>query len=322
MTTNEAKFSRMTLDFSDTSDKNPMLEPARCLIYGKEKTRKTWWAGTAGKTHDVTLFNGDNNTGILRMLDQDSYLKNINNVPLGMGTNAQTMVMFLTLMFEKQQFLFDFKTQNVIATKNLKPTDMYLVCDLALCGLNDVFVFDSWSQIVKDTQVQYMRDRGLDPFEGKVTDDKNKFAWYGYANLVLDNLLNAIKSLPCHVILIAHQDHYEHEYRYKGMTQKNSVLQILSSSGTQGSKVASGFGDVLWFEHNKQATKTIIHAEPDTNRVGGGARIPPSTHEFPDWEWSNYCSEGQVPIHIPRRKPDQRKPISLMSGQEILDSKF
>lgn len=318
-------FSGLKLKFGSETTQDPMGDPVRVLCYGDPKTRKTWWAGTAGETHNVFAMDGERGLGILRHLP-DTALANINQIPLAINPDpaANNMLMFLTLMFEKQTFIYSYKLNRDISIANAvkSPDETFLVVDLSRMTKDDVMIIDSWTQLVKDCQTQYQRDNGIDPFEGLLhaKDEKNKYSYFGYANLVLDNVLQGINKLPCHVIMTAHQDIYTHEFKVGALTQKVSKIQLLSSSGAQASKVPGVMGDVLWFKHDKDAKSSKIDVRPSENRISGGRRLGLNVYDFDgtmdSWTFKDYCEEAQV-SHGKIRGPEEMPPIFRATGKQI-----
>lgn len=326
---NVSKIDYSALKLSYSPDENaigqkPLAEPARVLPYGKAKTRKTWWAGTAGETHNVTILDGENGTGILSQLPP-AFLENINRVPLATDPDSVSFALFLTLLFQKKQFLFSIEKQRDISYSYIKAGEgeedehkLFLACDLELLTTDDVLVIDSWTAIVRGVTRQYMKEKNLDPFDGKLMPDGgNKYEYFGYSNIVLDNILEGLNRLPCHVILIAHEDRYNHEYKEGMIVKKETKLQVLSSSGNQAAKIPGVMGDILWFKHANDQNKSVISSKPSNNRDGGARRLEPNDYTFPDWGWKQYCSEAKIPPATKLRGADERPPIALLTGAMI-----
>jgi len=312
-------FSKLRTKFGESSSSaDPSRDPTRVLIYGPAKSRKTWWAGTAGETHNVYLLNGDRNTGILNQLPENVH-NNVHIIPIALNPNptSTSFLLFLTLLFEKQEFIFDYESGNEISFNKVKEDKDYLCVDLSKLSRKDVLFIDSWTAVVKDVASEYQQANGINPFEGKLTNDKNKFSYFGYANLVLDNILSCINKLPCHVIMSGHQDDYEREVKEGAVTKKALITQVLSSSGNHASKLPAVLSDVLWFRHNKDATKTIIDSRPANNRAGGAAKLRPDTFEFPSWTWKEYCREASVPVEGNHLDEKEMPAICLLSGKDI-----
>ena len=294
--------STLKLSFKSETN-NPNSKPARVLCYGAAKTRKTWWAGTAGATHQTWLLDGDgeDGAGILKNLP-DSSLQNINHIPLKGTKNLANFILFITALAKERQIFWDIKDSRLVGFNKislLADDKEYYVCDCTNLSEKDVVIIDSWTGLVHAMTISYAELRGIDLLEddlGRTTKGggTDKMDYYGYAQRVLDYTLELISSLPCHVILIGHAAFYENEYKKGSMTVKDSKLQVISSSGPHGAKIPSRFGDVLWFENSHKEPKTLIHAEAERYREGGCRRLSPVTHEFPSWEFKDYLAEAQV----------------------------
>jgi hypothetical protein len=313
-------FKRSRVKFGEGDNRDPNQDPARVLVYGTPKTRKTWWASTAAETHNVYLLNGDRNTGILRNLPE-AMQENVHLIPVALNPSptSSTFLKFLTLMFEKQDFIYDYETDNEIPLAKVKDNETYLACNLSLLSKRDVLLLDGWTAIVKDVASEYMIDHNINAWAGSMQSNKNnnKYSYFAYSGLVLDNVLQGVNKLPCHVIMTAHQDEYERDVKENGISKKKTITQILSSSGNQAAKIPAVLGDVLWFKHSKDATKTIIDSRPDNDRAGGGARLRPATFEFPEWTWKDYCKEANVGIENNLLAENDIPALCLLTGAEI-----
>lgn len=313
-------YKRARISFGEGGSSDPSQDPVRVLVYGNAKTRKTWWGGTAAETHNVYLLNGDRNTGILRNIPEE-YRDNIHLIPVALDANPKStsFLKFLTLLFEEQQFFYCYETSNKIEISKMRDDKIYLVCDLSKLSKRDLLLADSWTALVKDVSHEYMIDHNINAWAGSMASNtsNNKYAYYQYSGILLDNLLSGINKLPCHVMLTAHQDEYEKEFKENNITKKKTVTQVLSSSGNQAAKLPAVFGDTLWFTHNNDSTKTIIDSTPNKNRAGGGARLRPDKFEFPGWTWKNFCEETDINIKDNHLKDDDFPAMCLLTGAEI-----
>ncbi len=290
-------------------------EPLRLMLYGKPKTRKTWWAGTAGATHRVIILDGENGTGILSNLP-DTSRANITRIPLAGKPYNPAMALFCSLLFKKQQFLWDMINETQVANPHsVNPAGVYLDVSLGNLNHNDVLVVDSWTKIASDSGLQYMIDNNIDPYAG----DKKQFDYYGYQDLVLDAILQAMSCLPCHLVLIGHEQYYNHKIKEGLVTREITRLQLQSSTGKHAAKLPAYVSDLLWFESGASTKDTNIVTSSSDYRDGGARTVPPATHQFSTWQFKDYAKlAGIEPASVEALAAGQ-KGFTAYSGQEILD---
>lgn len=314
--------SNLSMSFGEDAKDNPYAEPCRIMLYGAAKTRKTWWAGTAAEAgFNLFILDGENGTGILKQLDPKA-LPLITRIPVNQGTTGSTMAAFLMLMLEHNEFIYCPKLRKKISTPaSLKDDQLYYVVDLSLFTASDVLLVDSWSQLARDIVEDFKNLNGLDVFEGKIAatnsnGKEDKFAFFNYANLVLDTITSKLNGLPCHVILAAHRDFYTHEIREGGSKRDETHIQVLSTSGNQAAKVPGAFGDVFYCESSTDGMHTVMSSKGSKTRVSGGRRVAPKEEKFPPWSFKDYAKEALLPTPTPRESTS-RPPICMLTGAQI-----
>jgi hypothetical protein len=303
--------------FLITNKNEAHIEPIRMLIYGAPKTRKTMWAGTAGETHRVTLLDGENGAGILNVLPETTRA-NIQRIPLAGKPMAPALVMFCSLLFKLQKFLWSITEERLIEPQHANSGHHYINVNLQLLTTDDVLIIDSWTKIAADSGLQYMIDRNIDPFSGK----KKEFDFYSFQDLVLDAIMASFNCLPCHLIVIGHEQFHTNEIREGLVSRKVTRQQIVSSSGKHAAKVPASISDMFWFQ---AADKTQFAPFGDTNihtgsaeyRDGGCRNIPPSTHKLSEFKFKDFCKIAGIPpaTTLTRPKPEA---FQYLSGESVL----
>lgn len=301
------------------------VEPVRVLAYGKPKTRKTWWAGTAAATHRVWLLDGENNTGILRMLPEADQAR-VNRIPLAGSPHVPALAMFCAAMFKVKSFVWHLGEQRIFDLAYLTEKhddDWFIHVDTRRLTTDDVVIVDSWTKMCSDMGLNYAIDNSLDVFAGergkKTAGGKNDaMDYFRFMDMALDAILQALQSMPCHVVLIGHQQEYEVETKTPLGTKKLNKIQVISGSGKHSSKVPAYLSDVLYFTANDDGKTTTINTASEALRDGGGANVAPATHQFPGWTFSDLLEEtGKPPARSTDMLPIDRSPFYPLTGKEI-----
>lgn len=273
-------------------ESNEML--LRVLIYGMQKTRKTWWAMKAAEAgYNVILIDGDDGWHIVNKIDP-SASERIEIVNMVDKPNASVFAPMLTKMLKMSNFRYD-EIQRKLA--GLNQVENCIKIDVTKLTKNDVFVLDSWTALVWSLTLRYaeMENIDLDDLSGQ---DWDFYRWGGnLANWILGKL----KTLPCHVIVIGHMTVYE---KFRG-TKKNRKLvlqreQVSSVSGPHGLKLGINFSDVLRF-NRKSNGDTIILAQGNNEAEGGSRIVKPGTYDWDKLQFIDICKMAGI-------KPDENAP--------------
>lgn len=325
----------MTTPTSPTRSSNPLQLPidspdappglARLLCYGKPKTRKTWWAGTASQTHRVTILDGENGTGIWNQLPPNTRQR-ITRIPLTTQVNRPSMSMFCALLFTKQSFIWSLAEEREVSPSlaTSHPDEWFIHVNLSALTHADVLILDSWTKLSGDTALQYMHENRINPFEGK----KREFDHYGYQDLVLDAMLSNINCISAHLVVIGHEQYYKFEVKDGLVKKEINRVQIISSTGKHAAKLPAAIGDVLWFEAKGPGTNsavgsigatgsTTIYTGATEYRDGGARTIPPAKHEFPGWGWQEYCVAAGYRIPSPAERDAPNEAFVAKRGSEF-----
>ena len=248
---------------------------ARILIYGQDKTCKTWWAlKSAEAGFNTILLNADDGDQIVRMIAPEAqkkiHLVNIVNT-LTRAVAAEFVAQFLK---DNSKFIWNEQKQDVCARLPAENTG-YIV-NKSLLTANDVVVFDSHSAIVASTMFRYSLEKNID-----LTDAaKQEWDGFNFQKMFLDFMLLKMHGLPCHVILIGHETVHE-KRSADGKTVLSRTVQPLSSSNPHGSTIGKNFHDVLYFQR-KTADKFIIDAGGSQTRMGGSRNLAPKIYNWED----------------------------------------
>lgn len=255
----------------------------RLIAYGPGKSRKTWWAGTAAEAgFNVILLDGEQGAGILKNIAPEAR-KRIYRIDLQdtrtRDVMAETLVYFCKL---NSTFFDEVKRQRVsVANENC------IQFDWSRLDGNTVVVVDSYSALVWSLVLRYCRENSIDLSAAEKTE------WEGYrwCGQLATWILTQLSQLPCHLIVIGHQEVYE---KRKDGVVEWARTQMKSVSGPHAMQLAKMFDDVLYF--SIQGQTTYIDARPAADRDGGGRYLPPKRYTFDELKFANLCKEAGVQL--------------------------
>lgn len=251
----------------------------RSLIWGKDKTKKTWWACRAAEAgYNVILIDGDDGSTITRQLPPEAQ-KKILIVDAVNSTKAVFAMFMATFMRPGQEFIWDEQGKISLPIKTTrKPDHSYIYFCPQKFTANDVVIIDSWTALAASTQLQYATEQDIDLTA--IEKEGDQFALLGFQSRFLDYCLNNLHALPCHVIVIGHETVYE-KWEGKGKDRKmiSSSIQPISSTGPQGMKLGKHFNDVLHFTKLSDLAYRI-DAGGTADRSGGSRTLEPKKYDW------------------------------------------
>lgn len=310
-------------------DENALPDPARLLLYGKPKSRKTWWAGTASKTHRVIFLDGENGTAILSNVPKEQRSR-ITRIPLGGNTGVPAMARFMALLFKERAFLWDVTLgeQCPVQARYIKEDHHYIEVNLDALTTDDVLVADSWTKLCQDVSMEYAIQNGIDFTSGQIgktaqSGKDDSMDYFRYMDTVLDRVLSLTNTVPCHMVMIGHEQFYTHQVKEGIVKKEFTRLQLVSSTGKHAAKMPANFGEVFWFKAEGPKTGfpnglTKIDTSCSEYRDGGGRRVKAGEHVFDDWQWEQYCKEAGIP---PAKNPDNQQQAFIgYTGKQILEA--
>ena len=244
-------------------------------------------------------------------------------------TDKPAFAKFLALMFRNTAFLWDMNKHDMASNNPayINPEGDYLFVRRDMLTPNDVVIIDSWTKLSQDCGLQYAVDNMIDPFSGDVgkkaqSGKEDSMDFYRYMDRVLDTILHGINTMNSHVIIIGHQQFYEHEVKEGIVKVKKNRLQVVSSTGKHGAKLPGAVSDVLWFEPKQDSdpTKltTTIHGEAGEWRDGGGRTIPPLAYDFKNFKWIDFCNTGQIPLPSVVPSFEENNPFQYYKGEDLI----
>lgn len=247
----------------------------KLFIYGPSQSRKTLWAAKAAEAgYNVTIFDGDGNSAILRNIKPE-YRRNIVLVNAIDELSRPVFWPFLVRVFKGSKFAWDVRSKDFRASPQAcNPEHAHVVIDPSKVTKNDVWIIDSYTAAANSVRWNNAILHQID------LANVEKLDWdiYGPDSVSLNWFLPLIKALKCHVICIGHVNDYEKKDD-KGKTILRRKLPI-SSSVAHGMNIAKYFTDMYRFYLTGGYTR--IDTKADEFSEGGSRFIPPSIYAFED----------------------------------------
>lgn len=254
----------------------------RTLAYGRDKSKKTWWAARAAEAgFNVILVDGDDGASIIRNLPVEAKKRIL--VADVVDTNHAAFAMFMAtfLKLGGNEFLWDEQDKcSVPLVTKLNPNHSYIYFNASLLTSNDVFICDSWTALADSTKQKFAKDTGYDLIEVERSGDQ--FALPNFQARFLDFVLSRLHTLPCHVIVIGHEQTWD---KSKGTGKDRKIIATLtqpySSTGPHAQKLGKHFENVLHFYKLSDTAYRISTVGDDT--VSAGSRLlAPDRYKWED----------------------------------------
>jgi len=264
----------------------------RVLAYGKEKSRKTWWATAAAEANfNVLLLDGENGWDIARNLSIPAQ-KRIQVIALQEQTKKAIFAPFLTLLLKAGSIQWDTVEQK---SANLAPNANTVMIDLQSRSNRDVLIIDSWTALCWSLQFRYAMENNID----LATADKDEWDFYGWGGRLATWFLKQMQTLPCHVIVIGHRVTYDKYKPKKKKSDKNELLYsrdlLSSTSNPHSMTIGANFSDILTFKVMSEFI-TKIEVIGDEGQVGGSRHINPGIYDWESLQFSDICKQANLSI--------------------------
>lgn len=254
----------------------------RALIYGKDKTKKSWWAlKSAEAGYNTILLDGDDGASIVTQLPLEARKKILITNCVNTRTRAVFALFMASFMKPGNSFLWDeIGKCSIPLNTTRRPEKSYIRFEPEKFTANDVIIIDSWTALAASTLIQFAMEQGMDL--AAVEKDEDQFAHLNFQARYLDHILNQIHALPCHVIVIGHEQEWD-KMKGKGRDRKivASFIQPISSTGPQGQKLGKHFSDVFHFSKLSDVAYRI-DAGGDDSKAGGSRLLAPKKYNWDD----------------------------------------
>lgn len=244
------------------------------FIYGSGGTRKTTWACSVAEAgYNVLLINGDAPPSVLKQLSAKAreriYVLDVHDRG-DRAVFAKFMAAFCNAKNPGRCF-FDEETGRVGPSPFGGATDV----NVTEWGQESVIVVDHYSLLTSSCAFQYASDNHIDV----TLAEKDEWPGYGWQGRFLTVILEQLRKLPCHIVVIGHETMYE---KYEGTGRERRLVfqrtQPRSSSNPHGMAIADKFQEVYIF--NKVGTRNMIDMDGNDYKDAQSKVYEPKRYEM------------------------------------------
>jgi hypothetical protein len=290
----------------------------KALIIADGKVGKTRFAGMAAAAgFNVLYFDGDVGTPTLSQLPMEAkrnlYLLPVHDTITG-GSRDSRFIETIEQFSSNIEFRWN-DTQSRMASAKDK-TDTIWKIQPAKMDENCIMVWDSWTSLTESIQLRSAIAEGIDLTDSTLADMR---AVYRGSGLKATQMLQIVRSMPCHVIVLAHPDEYEHRVapdgkRIRDINEKDMIIEwtkmiAKSTSRPHALQMPKYFTDVAWMEVSPTGIRKLDFRAKAT-RISGG--------HFSDIKDVDEYSFANLVKEIGGLVPDPAKPASVDSWLTIV----
>lgn len=289
----------------------------KLLLIADGKVGKTHFAGMAAAAGFNTLYlDGDVGTPTLSQLPIEAkrnlYLLPMHDTLMG-GSRDSRFISSVEEFASNITFRWN-DTLSRVATRNdkeeiweIKPALMDETC---------LLVLDSWTSLTESISLRAAIANGIDISDAKTNEMRPV---YQAAGLKATQMLQIIRALPCHVIVLGHPDEYEHRVnpegkRVRDVNEKDMIIEwtkmiAKSTSRPHSLQMPKYFTDVAWMEVSPTGTRRVDF-RVKASRIAGG--------HFSDIKDVDEYSFANLVKSIGGHIPDPKNPASIEKWLKII----
>ena len=227
------------------------------LVYGPPKSGKSQAVGKLAKDFNLHWFDCEFGSDVLFKPDMKPYLDNITLYRVPDSKKFPIAVQTLLKLFtaQKGSICWAHGNFNCVACKKDKPTEVDEV-DFSKFGPKDIFVIDSWSQVIMSMVGQITKNK---PDDYKMERDD----WL-HLKQVVENLATMIQGAPFHIVVISHEEVVE-------MVDKTDKIVPVGGSRNTSRNFAQYFGEVVYMQVQNKKHKALSSTTA-SNQILTGSR--------------------------------------------------
>lgn len=267
--------------------------PIRGLIYGAAKRKKTWWAANAAVFgFNVIFIEGDDGTSIISQVSAEARQRVY--IVDGRDEADDPKYSYLcTKIFKGSDFLWDEQEKlDQLIRKTADKSHTFVEFRKDKLTLNDILVFDSWTAFVRSLIRRYMVDNSIDISTKTKLDKKWHETHYNWTGAMADWALEQLKTFPCNVLVIAHEQSYEKRDKDDDTKIVLSKMQPISTSNNQAMRLSKYFSDILYFE----AVGDAVWIDPrmSADRDGGCRNVLPKKDRWENIQFDKLAAGAGI----------------------------
>jgi hypothetical protein len=257
----------------------PAKKLVKLMIIGDGKIGKTHYAGEAARAgFNVLYLNGDVATQTLATLDKEIqkriYLMEMGDIING-GMRDPKFIRIMKEFTSQITLRWNDRTQEP-AKRSDKSDEVWEIKPGKL-DENVVLVIDSWTSLVESMAQEAAIANGLDLATASTSQMRNVYQSTGARGTAI---LQIIRSIACHVILICHPDEYQHKTapegkRIQDIKETEMIVDWTkmipkSSSRPHGMLMSKYLTDVAWMEISPSGKERRLNFTLRQDRISGG----------------------------------------------------
>lgn len=257
---------------------DPTNQLVKLLLMGDGKLGKTFYAALAAAAgFDVLYLDGD--VGAQTIRSMASPMKGFDKPPLTANQLSRIFLLpvadtilggsrdckFVEVM---QEFTTSIRfrwndSQNRVARMADKTDELWEITPGKM-NHNCVLVIDSWTGLTESIMLQCAGVNGIDLSRASTSEMRPV---YQSAGLIATSMLQVVRAMPCHVIVIGHPDEYQHKVAPEGKRVKDikendmlvdwTRMVPKSTSRPHGLQMAKYFTDIAWMEVSPTGTRRL-----------------------------------------------------------------
>lgn len=267
----------------DNQDNPPLL---KLLLGGDSKDGKNWYAALAA-IDNLNILHLDGDVG------SQTVGKMVREGVLTRDQASRILILDMkdkVLAGEREPTFWDDMFAFISATKGFmwndrdgrtairtKDHDVELLkIDTTKLDHNTLLIIDSWTALTESIMMKCAGEAGIDLMSATMSDMR---PIYQGSSLRATEMLRIIRSLPCHCIVLAHPDEYQHKVAPEGkkvgaVSERDLLIAYTkkipkTTSKPQGLQMGKYFSDVAWITKDSRG-KRLIDFTPNPDRIGGG----------------------------------------------------
>jgi hypothetical protein len=293
----------------DNASIAPEKNLIKLLLIGDGKVGKSYFAGSAAAAgFHVLYIDGDVATPTLMQLDakakKNIFLLGCHDTILG-GARDHRFINLMTEFTSTITFKWN-DTQGRLAKPSDKTDEIWQIFP-AKMDQNCILILDSWTSLVESIMLKAAIANSVNLQDA--TTNEMRPVYQSSANIATA-LLQVIRALPCHCIVIGHPDEYQHkvspdgrkvgDVKEKGLVIEWTKMIAKSTSRPQALQMPKYFTDVAWMETSPTGTRKLDF-RVKASRVSGG--------HFSGFEDTDKYSFANLIKEIGGKVPDGSQPF-------------
>ena len=259
------------------------------FIYGAGGSRKTWWACAAAEAgYNILYINGDTSPTILSNLTPEARAR-IYHLDVRDFDNEAFFSRFMACFcnVDKVGNCFINETTRRVG---ISPFGGATKINVGTSwGPNCIVIIDHYTMLVGSANFNFAKENSIDVTEA----DKPDWDGYRWVGQFLTTILDQLRKLPCHLVVIGHSNVYE-KAEGKGIDRKIIFQreQPRSCSNPHGMSIADKFQEVYLFY--KEGTRNFIDMNGHRHKDAQSKIYTPGRYEWDNATLANTLAKMGV----------------------------